>query len=49
MKAWVYPVICFVVPQLWAVVFARGAAAWERRQERAARRRAADQPKDFAI
>ena len=49
MKSWTYVAVTLVVPQLWAVVFVRGMAAWARSQERAARRRAGDVPRDYTI
>jgi len=48
-RAWVYPVICLLVPQLWAVVVVRVLAAWTRRRELAARRRSGAPPSDFTI
>ena len=49
MKSWFYVVTCLAVPQIWAFVVVRAFALRARRQERAARLRAADPPRDFTI
>jgi hypothetical protein len=48
-RIWIYPLVCLVVPQLWAVVAARAFARRERPREMAARARAAAAPRDFSI
>ena len=49
MKPFVYPIICLLVPQLWAVAVARGFALREQRKDRVARAKAASVGKDFSI
>ncbi len=49
MKAWIYPLVCVVVPQLWGFVAAKAFARAERQREKAARAKAAAAPRDFSI
>jgi hypothetical protein len=48
-KGWIYPLLCLLVPQLWAVLVARGFARRELRKQRALREKAASAPTDFSI
>ena len=49
MRPWIYPAICLLVPQLWAVLVARGFARRARQKEKALREKAAEAPRDFSI
>jgi hypothetical protein len=48
-KSWGYVMVTLAAPQLWALVVARALAAWERRQQRLALRRAGAAHEDFRI